>query len=39
VAVFEAAGGAAPRLPGGELVDRPAAQRAGRLRELAAIRA
>jgi citrate lyase subunit beta / citryl-CoA lyase len=39
VAAFEAAGGAALRLPGGEFVDLPVAQRARRLLELAATRA
>ena len=38
VAAFEAAGGAALRLPGGEFVDLPVAQRARRLLELAATR-
>jgi len=36
VAVFDAAGGAAARLSGGEFVDRPVADRARRLLELAA---
>jgi citrate lyase subunit beta/citryl-CoA lyase len=39
VAAFEAAGGAALRLPGGEFVDLPVAQRARRLLELAATHA
>jgi citrate lyase subunit beta / citryl-CoA lyase len=39
VAAFEAAGGAALRLPGGEFVDLPVAQRARRLLQLAATRA
>jgi citrate lyase subunit beta / citryl-CoA lyase len=39
VAAFEAAGGAALQLPGGEFVDLPVAQRARRLLELAAARA
>jgi citrate lyase subunit beta / citryl-CoA lyase len=39
VAAFEAAGGAALRLPGGEFVDLPVAMRARRLLELAAARA
>jgi citrate lyase subunit beta / citryl-CoA lyase len=39
VAAFEAAGGAALRLPGGEFVDLPVARRARRLLELAATRA
>jgi citrate lyase subunit beta / citryl-CoA lyase len=38
VAAFEAAGGAALRLPGGEFVDLPVARRARRLLELAATR-
>ena len=38
VAAFEAAGGAALQLPGGEFVDLPVAQRARRLLELAATR-
>jgi citrate lyase subunit beta/citryl-CoA lyase len=39
VAAFEASGGAALQLPGGEFVDLPVAQRARRLLELAATRA
>jgi citrate lyase subunit beta/citryl-CoA lyase len=39
VAAFEAAGGAALQLPGGEFVDLPVAQRARRLLELAVTRA